>query len=242
MAGKNSMILWEGPSWIDDAPIVAIATMRSENTKTGDMVQVSILRQDVSPVDAHLSGESASFCGTCPLQGYNGCYVRWEQGPLALWRAYQAGDLPRWDGRLDRFVGRAVRWGAAGDPALIPSRIVRSISTVADGWTGYTHLWRRKRAAWARPYFMASCDTEADLLLAHSPGWRTYRTVRNSERLVAGEAWCPSPRVQCKDCLACDGARKSTVGRRIDPRVSFAIRPHGIHAGKVNRRVSLEVI
>ena len=68
----NGAILWRGPSLLDGAPIVVIATglaSGSSNRKTGDMLQTYILREDVSPVAAVKSGADASICGNCPHRG-----------------------------------------------------------------------------------------------------------------------------------------------------------------------------
>ena len=46
------MIVYEGPSRIDGEPIVAILTLKSSNSKTGNMAQLWILRQDQHPQDA----------------------------------------------------------------------------------------------------------------------------------------------------------------------------------------------
>ena len=51
----NGVVLYDGPSLIDGAPIVAIATgliWPSLNRKTGDMVHVWIMRADLPPVEA----------------------------------------------------------------------------------------------------------------------------------------------------------------------------------------------
>lgn len=67
----QGLVLWEGPSRLDGAPIVLIATgMRrgSSNEKTGPMVQTWILRQDVAPHVAQRTGADASVCGDCPLR------------------------------------------------------------------------------------------------------------------------------------------------------------------------------
>ena len=53
---------YDGPSLIDGAPIIGIAVLRSENAKTGDMVQTYILRADMSPLDAISSGDDVSIC------------------------------------------------------------------------------------------------------------------------------------------------------------------------------------
>ena len=60
------MIIYEGPSKLDGAPIVAIATGvdgASDNGKTGDMVQITIIRADIAPHHATKTGDDTSVCG-----------------------------------------------------------------------------------------------------------------------------------------------------------------------------------
>ena len=91
MSKPNSVILWEGASLIDGAPIVVIASglNASHNEKTGNMVQTYILRADVAPVAALRAGADVSICGDCPHRG-NGdgtgrtCYVQVWQGPTSV--------------------------------------------------------------------------------------------------------------------------------------------------------------
>jgi hypothetical protein len=69
--GIRGLELWRGPSRLDGAPIVAIATGLAEpssNPKTGPMVQTWILRADSSPQEAQRTGADASVCGDCPLR------------------------------------------------------------------------------------------------------------------------------------------------------------------------------
>ena len=68
----NSVKLWEGPSAIDGAPIALVATgikAKSQNAKTGAMVQTYIIRSDMSPTDAVHNGGDASICGACRHRG-----------------------------------------------------------------------------------------------------------------------------------------------------------------------------
>ena len=96
------MILYEGPSMLDGAPIVAIATTgKSANRKTGDMIQTWILRQEWSPVDAVRYGADSSICGSCTHRGAPAegkprtCYVNVGQAPQGIWRAWKAGRYPK---------------------------------------------------------------------------------------------------------------------------------------------------
>jgi hypothetical protein len=202
--------------------IVVIASgfkRKSANRKTGNMVQIWILRSDVSPVDAVKSGQDAAICGTCPHRGdratgrKRSCYVNVGQAPNAVYRAFKRGSyslLPLSD-YAQVFAGRAVRFGAYGDPAMIPLAIVESISGIATKHTGYTHQWAR--AEWLKPYVMASCDTPAEFSQAAHHGWRTFRVAAKLESLP-GEILCPASteagnRTQCAKCGLCNGAGSS---------------------------------
>lgn len=75
MEQYKSIEAWRGPSPIDGAPIVMImtglsrlASEQSSNSKTGPMVQTHIVRQDMAPVVAMMSGEDRAICGDCPLR------------------------------------------------------------------------------------------------------------------------------------------------------------------------------
>jgi hypothetical protein len=65
----KSGILYRGPSEIDGQPIVAIATYSNRNTKTGQVVQTYILREDINPLEASKTGQDYSICGDCPMRG-----------------------------------------------------------------------------------------------------------------------------------------------------------------------------
>ena len=233
MAG---FIFYKGTSPIDGAPIVAIATLKSANSKTGDMVQTWILREDVSPLDAIQSGEDKSICGTCIHRGRKGksrtCYVDVGKAPAGIWRAYHRGqyidlsDDP--DTVAHLITGRIVRMGAYGDPAMVPVRQWRMLLAGSSGRTGYTHAWRRMWAQALRQYAMASADSVAEQDLARAMGWRTFRVRTETEPLQANEFACPaSPeggqRKQCITCQACDGADRPG-------KASAAIIVHGVMA------------
>lgn len=225
----NGYILYDGPSMLDGAPIVAIATLSSKNAKTGNMVQVWILRKDMKPTDAIHTGDDASICGECPHRGEieNGknvrrsCYVRVFHGPHSVYRAYQRGNYepvedPRSISRALR--NRFVRLGAYGDPAALPSEVIAAIVHRATGWTGYTHSWkdRPELAQWC----MASCDTDRDEREALLLGFRTFRvTAEPMPKLSKRHFVCPASeeagkKLQCFECGSCNGkgdGRRSNV-------------------------------
>ena len=229
MSKPNGVILWQGPSLLDGAPIVAIAVglrTKSKNSKTGGMVQTYILRSDVSPVAAVKSGADASICGECPYRGDGTgkdrrCYVNVGQGPNAVWKAFKRGVYPTLSGDLQcRHVVRYrdVRLGTYGDPAAVPVRVWKELLTDATGHTGYTHQWKNvnQRLAFSQvealKYLcMASVDTVAESREAQALGWRTFRA--DTTRVIGkqkGESLCPASKEAGKKltgekCLACNG-------------------------------------
>ena len=229
----TGFVFYDGPSSIDGAPIVGIATLESRNGKTGDMVQTFIVRADEHPIEALRTGADRSICGDCELRGSPDeprlCYVDVGKSVAQVWAAWTRGAYPLVspaEARA-RVTGRKVRMGAYGDPYAI-RRSAWAWVDAADGWTGYSHQWRRANAQWLRAYAMASVDSLAELEMAQSLGWRTFRVRRPSEPLAPREAPCPASkesgsRKQCIDCLACDGADRPG-------RASMAIIVHGLMA------------
>lgn len=227
------LVLYQGPSQIDAAPIVVIATgfqRPTANAKTGDMVQTWILRSDVDPFTAIHSGDDASICGACPLRGFlddttaehatvnrnRSCYVSIHQAPRAVFAAYQRGRYEPFDAtrHMGLFRGRMLRLGSYGDPVAAPYGIWSPLCRAAAGRTGYTHQWRTRRFWRFRRLLMASCETLDDVMLAWSRGWRTFRTAAKGSQPVGGEFSCPASieqdhRLTCEQCGACDGANRN---------------------------------
>lgn len=203
-------ILWEGPSPVDGSPLVAIATP-TVNRKTGPMVQVWILRRDKSPMDAARDGSDTAICGHCPMRGdgfaERACYVNVAQAPLTVWNAYKRGIYEKMP--LHTYVGRMIRWGAYGDPAMLPADLVRECNRVARGWTGYTHQWRHPWAQWARGVIMASVETREQETKLWSQGWGTFRAGLPDGKDIGPATLCANERTgeQCYTCKRCDGRR-----------------------------------
>lgn len=186
---------------------VVIATMDSNNVKTGNMVQVWILARNTAPHIAVKTGEDSLVCGDCKHRGTS-CYVVTFQGPRSVWAAYHRGAYAKLTD-YSVFAGRMVRLGAYGDPAFIPRDVLRRIVSHADGHTGYTHQWTR--APWLKPFVMASVDSLDELQVARDAGWRTFRVDVGEGRQV-GEILCPASeeagkRTTCERCGLCNGAR-----------------------------------
>ena len=227
MKTPSGYILYKGPSLLDGSPVVVIATMHSENRKTGDMVQTWILREDISPVEASKQSADVSICGDCKHRWSLGgaCYVNIGQGPGSVYRAYKRGNYqdatPRrseltgewlaYQGALSAVGrGRKVRLGAYGDPAAVPLAVWRYLTEDSIGHTGYTHQWRTTAQHALRELCMASVDNDEEYREAQSLGWRTFRVRCQDDPLNAREFECVADTkgTSCADCLACDGAQR----------------------------------
>ncbi len=223
----NGVILYEGLSKLDAQPLVVIATglvNPSQNGKTGEMIQVWILRSDMHPMEAIVSGQDYSICGDCIHRKHSNpnkkrtCYVS-PNSFNAVFRTYLLGKYPSYSPPKHQryFKGKSIRWGAYGDPALIPFVIVEQLSAIALGWTGYTHLWKREGMEIYQDYFQASCDNWEDYFLAHKLGWGTFHVLREVENKRVGEqATCQgNVKTTCSQCLLCNGKDKKHIVEKI---------------------------
>lgn len=237
MTKFKGYVLQRKLSPIDNAPIVVIMTMKTTNRKTGDMIQVWIMREDISPVEAVREGDDFSICGQCGHRGRydeeldkhvdRSCYVNVGQAPLAIWNAYKRGIYGKLsDLNAEDLHGRKIRWGAYGDPALISPSLFATINEHADAHTGYTHQWREPWAQWCKGIFQASCDGLQDYLNASAHGWKTYAVIPKENAIAYSGKLCPTevPNSQatCETCRLCDGAKSDIY-----------IRAHGVGASYV---------
>lgn len=229
----TGFVFYDGPSSINGAPIVGIAvTSKSRNVKTGPMVQTYILRADMHPIEALRTQADDAICGDCALRG-SLCYVDVGKSVAQVWTAWMRGSYPLVtpDEARAAVAGRIVRMGSYGDPFAI-RRSAWDWVKAADGWTGYSHQWRRANAQWLRAFTMASVDSLAELEMAQSLGWRTFRVRSAAEPLAALEIRCPASKEagntrQCITCRACDGADRPG-------KASVAIVVHGRMAKHFN--------
>lgn len=244
MRKPNGFVIYDGPSLIDGAPIVAIAVKTKPgkaNSKTGAMLQTYILRQDRDPLSANKSGADRSICGNCPHRGRptrrrdrrtaedRSCYVFLGQGPLNVWRTWRRGRYGKLEGHaaIAAFgAGMAIRIGTYGDGAAVPAYVWESLISNARMHTAYSHQAELEQAAFRPNLYMRSADSLREAQEAWDRGQRTFRVLRAAERPVAGkEVLCPSLRgVHCIDCGLCGG---SAVKAK-----SIAIPAHG--AGAAN--------
>lgn len=235
------MIVYQGLSEIDLlTPIVALATYdpkgssHSGNSKTGNMIQIAVMLEDIDPVDAIRAGLDPAVCGDCIHRGKASggegtCYTHadilrgWAQ--TSLWRAYKRGKSINLPFDLDVFRGQLVRFGSYGDPAAVPLRIWRLIHSVAKEVTSYTHAWRYADPGYGE-FSMASIDGDMSSRdLAASKGYRSYFVREVDTPKPKGMVQCPASkeageRIDCARCLQCSG---TASGRRND----ITIMAHG---------------
>lgn len=262
---RKRMILWRGISAIDNAtPVVVVATFdtrhghESDNTKTGNMVQVYIIRDDMHPVEAIKTGADTAICGDCPHRskasgGSGACYVQVGKAPASIWRALQrdgkrvnrktgqpttVGDSIAFDPAM--LAGRKIRFGAYGDPAVAPLSLWVQLAAVSAGWTGYTHRWSKISGAWQK-FFMASTDTAVERDTAKKAGWLNFTVYAAGTEKPAGAVVCPASveagkKTVCADCLRCGGTSVGRRGRDV------AIIAHGASKKSFGRSLPLSVV
>ena len=207
-------------------PYVAIVTLETSNRKTGDMAQIWFLLEDVNPVSAVSEGiDSETICRECPFASGNGCYVNVGQAPLAIWRAFHRGAYPELipADYAAALGGRKIRFGAYGNPSLLPIAMVKALAAVSAGWTGYFHDWRTNPyASQYAKYFMASTETEDSRRQAEAAGYRYFHVspIRPDNSI---ECMAEAKGLNCAQCKLCAGLSKAR-------QASIWINPHGSKA------------
>ena len=218
----NGFIIYEGTK--NGEKYAVIATLKTSNRKTGNMIQLWIILSDHSPVDGVKSGLDAStICTGCKFASGQGCYVNVGQAPLQIWKSYKANKYPKLDLFLydSVFNGRKVRFGAYGNPSLIPLSIIKTITESCDGWTGYFHDWsdmsKEKAQAYGK-YFMASTETNDSVRRAKEKNLRFFHVSPNQPENTI-ECLSDSKGLSCGQCQLCKGNRIRAK--------SIWINPHG---------------
>ena len=237
-------IIYEGPSLLDNKPIVVIGIPKSSNSKTGGMFQTIIMRSDIDPITASRQGEDFSVCGDCvhrgvPHDGDSGgakkrsCYVMLLM-VLSVFKAYKKGNYKRvqpvglqsmHDALADVGAGLVIRLGSYGDPAAVHGYIWDSLISKSEGRTGYSHQATLEGADYRPDLTMRSADTLEEAQQAWARGERTFRVTTNVNDIVQGkEIACPASeeagkRTTCDKCKLCSG---NTINAK-----SIAIVAHG---------------
>lgn len=229
--GSTGAVLWRGPSLLDGRPLIVVASsvvdkLTVANSKTGDVVQTWIVREDFDPGAVIGTDEDRSYCGDCKLRGAGWgkreCYV--HLGMVGnMWRSYHRSFYREWPTspaiEAALLAGRVARFGSYGDPAFVPSEIWRPFQEHCRGAIGYTHQWRDPPQPDLQRFLMASVDTPKERAEARARGWRTFRVRRAWEPLLPGEIACPATpeggkKTTCEKCRLCDGKRGPGDRRR----------------------------
>lgn len=223
MTKPSGYVLWEGASLLDGKPIVAIALMNSNNSKTSKMIQILYIRTDIDPISANKNGEDYSICGDCKLRGKahdrddratadeRGCYVM-LLSILSIWKTYKAGKYPRIKTAdfVEMTKDRTVRLGMYGDPACVPKRNNKMWIKSAKAHTAYSHQAETVGADYDPTICMRSADTLDDARKAWAKGERTFRVGHLTSMVKGKEILCPASeeagrRTTCDKCKLCSG-------------------------------------
>lgn len=217
----------------DGQPVVSIATLKTSNRKTGNLIQVWILKENDNPLHALQTGADVSICGDCKHRN-GSCYVQVGQAPAQVWKSYKRGIYKDFSQLTEKdksaLVGRKVRFGAYGDPVLIRVKQIKALLDLTKStFTGYTHAWDNPLFQDYKAFFVASVDSKAEYSQAKGKLWKTFRVRSEYEPLEKHEFACPASaeagaKKTCFDCMACSAFKKG--------KGSPAIVVHGSSASK----------
>jgi len=228
----TSTIIYEGPSLIDNKPIIVIYQPQGRNPKIGNMAQTFIIRSDIDPITANRTGEDYSICGNCPHRGNHklaeeikkacgmaperSCYVN-PMPILAVYKAYKKGNYKKLNYGDNLYplamlgAGQDIRIGSYGDPAAVPAKVWQGLLRFAKSHTGYTHQANIKTSSYEyiKKFLMTSCETLKQAKTAWSEGLRTFRTISDISQISDNEKLCPATlegsKTTCEKCNKCNG-------------------------------------
>jgi len=215
--------------WLEGDNVFVVRKGKTSNKKISDgsaLVQTYTFSKDQWLLATTSSGFGmkkffaldGSNCLDCPFSmgnGDGGCYThKFNQyvGFLSLLRTIKPSDLTPLDDDKQRSINDMcydsyVRFGTYGEPSLMPTHLVESMSLVAKSWTGYTHQWNKD---WAKDYgkwFMASVHNQLEANTASDKAYRSFiATTDGSEDAVS----CPASaeagfKSNCAKCGLCSG-------------------------------------
>lgn len=268
-AVKSPIVIYRGPSMLDGAPIVVLASTGSHNVKTGSMVQTWIMRADMHPSEASARKDDSSICGSCPRRHSLGgdCYVQIVHAPRSVWESWDRQGRPgeNWADHAEIVrlqsdaLAYGLRLGSYGDPMAVPWQIWEDLISALQPRkiVGYTHQWdpitpdiaeidaRSPAVEWFRSHVMASADTLQDALDARALGWRYFLAVP-ADQLATGipERTVQCPATRAANPLTCDqcGACHGTGGTTLE-KASVYLAEHGMRSiAKGKRAAGLAVM
>ena len=170
---------------------------------------------------------AASVCFDCPFRAYLKCYThKYKQcaGFLSMLKSIarefkNVQEIPSIHLLEKKIVeisnDKYIRFGAYGEPTLIPLGLVSGMVNASKSHTGYTHQWAKKPDYAA--FFMASTHNESQANMAKKIGFRSFiATDKKLENAVI----CPASneagfKSTCEKCGLCSGERKGTKNIQI---------------------------
>ena len=237
----NTRHLFSGKSQFTGNPIDVFITLKSSNSKTGNIPQVTMLPSNVKPTDALKTGQDQDVCGCCPLRPklFNPdthdlpCYVNCGFAPNAINRSKSISQFEKDQKQFD-----VIRIGAWGDSASVEKKALLEIVKLGKKVLNYTHQWADKKFNFLKDFSMASVHSIQEKIEANKLGFKTFRTVKplpfgdhvkrfNKGKhyvkdLARDEMLCPNEinkNLQCKDCKLC-------VGNQIKANLNIVIPSH----------------
>ena len=223
--------------------LIEIVALFKGNTKTGDMVQISVL-----PVhgDIHETSEGrTAICGSCPLK--KTCYA-YDQGLFSMMKAYRGGKYQSMD--MDVFLSivkhRFVRFGRFGDISLLPFEVVEKIANACKGFTGYTNQWRSKffDSRFTQLFMLSTVgEKDSDVAFNRFPEGRQFKVIHTDAEYIndvdKNVITCPSTNgFNCNECLLCDGGAE-----KVAP-VWVEMKAHGLSykSQRINKMLKGDII
>jgi len=220
----NMTGLKQGIVIFEDENVVSILNgfkSPSSNRKTGEMLQQTNMFKHEKPVEAARNHKDETVCGTCPHRWFSpdpnadrSCYVNLGQQVTSVWNAWQRGSYaPITDKEVYKDAMKSgvvinnLRFGAYGNPSVMPVDVVDEWIEASNGHTGYMHDWKDKPEYAGR--FQASVDSVEEYHEAKDLGFNTFRIDGTTDgRPMKGETLCintAKPSIKCIDCMLCDG-------------------------------------
>ena len=211
--------IWQGKSRFNGEDISAYLTYKkSENRKTGEIPQVWILADAMSPTDAVASGDDRAVCHLCEYSWYRRkltgskvkCYVLPFAAPRSVWVSSRDKNVCSYRDYAPIIKDRVLRLGAYGDPCAVPISVWYKLRSVGlKRMLAYTHQWHLKGNQRYRSICLAS-TTPDNREHAIALGWKTFTTVPKGsdyDKPCLCPASTTSPHygtVTCGTCGLCD--------------------------------------
>ena len=225
--------------WIENNNLFVVSKSNTSNAKIVLSKSTKIVQTYTFSLDQYkLATTSKGFgmkkffaldqsnCLDCPFSmgnGNGGCYThKFNQyvGFLSMLRSIDKSlltplDETKYRQVLDMSKDTYVRFGTYGEPSLLPSYMVESMSLLSSSWTGYTHQWQKPFAKEYGKYFMASTHNEEESNQATEVGYRSFIATENHvySFLSAKDAvGCPASKEMgfkssCDKCGLCSGTQ-----------------------------------